>query len=131
MTQTLKKITAITVMMAAAVISTQSNANTFDAHFSYDAAAPASETLAKFDATAEKICNAEMSRAGFRATEGRFERRKCQDDLMARAVEQSKSRSLIAGFAARSVNTIYKPKRSTLALLKTKRSTVMKVASNK
>lgn len=122
---------AAVVLIMVSGIPTTGNANTFEARFNYDATAPAFVTLETFDATAQKICDNEMRRAGFRATEGRFERRKCQDDLMKRVVKHSKSRALIAGFAVRSVNTIYKPKPSTLALLKTKRRDVVKVASNK
>lgn len=132
MTRTLKTLFPAAAALAMIVaIPTAGNANTFEARFDYDSAAPASVTLEIFDAKAKEICDAEMRRAGFRPTEGRFERRKCQDDLIKRAVKQSKSRALIASFAARSVNTIYKPKPSTLALLKTKRSDVVKVASHK
>lgn len=125
------KLLMITAALITANGATAYAGDTFQASFAYDATAQTSVNLERFEATAQKICNAEMSRAGFRSTEGRFERRQCEADLLARAVKSTKSRSLIAGLAARSVDTLYTPKRSTLALLKTKRSEVVQVASNK
>lgn len=133
MTHTLK--TALGTLALITVAGTASAGDTFNASFHYDNTLSASANLEIFENTATQACRAEMSRVGFRITEGRREMQACEKQLLKSAVRRTKSRSLMASYAASTVNAVYKPKPSVAthtakAVLKNGRDTFVKLASN-
>ncbi|WP_371397094.1 hypothetical protein [Fretibacter rubidus] len=133
MTRTFK--IALTAAAFITVAGSATAGDTFTATFNYDNTISASANLENFQTTATDACREEMTRAGFRITEGRREMRQCEQELMKSAVRSTKSRALVASYAARTVNAVYKPKPSVAAqtaknLIKASRKDTVKMASN-
>jgi hypothetical protein len=133
MTRTFKTILAAAAALT--ITGSASAGDTFTATFNYDNTLSASANLEGFKQTAATACRAEMNRAGFRITEGRREMKACEKQLMKSAIRSTKSRALMASYAASTVNAVYKPKPSVAAqtaktILKNRRNTIVKVASN-
>lgn len=97
MTKLIKTI-AITTAILGAAITTAHASETFTARFDYIASQSADKNLARFEVQAKKLCDAQMKAAGFRKSEGRFERRKCRKDIMAKAVKAAQSPALTAQY---------------------------------
>lgn len=133
MTRTFK--TALTAAAFITLVGSAAAGDTFTATFNYDNTLSASANLESFQKTAATACREEMTRAGFRITEGRHEMRQCEQDLMKSAERSTKSRALVASYAAHTVNAIYKPKPSVAtqtakSLIKASRKDTVKMASN-
>lgn len=133
MTRTFKTTLATIVLITFA--GSASAGDTFNTAFHYDNTLSASANLEAFENTATKSCRAEMARAGYRITEGRREMKMCEKQLLKSAVRSTKSRALIASYAASTVNAVYKPKPSVAAqtaktVLKSRRNKIVKMASN-
>ena len=133
MTRTFKSLICAASLLL--ITGSASAGDTFTATFNYDNSISAAANLEAFQDTASSACRDEMTRAGFRITEGRREMKRCETELMKSAVRSTKSRALVASYAARTVNAVYKPKSSVAAqtaknVLKGKRAQTVKMASN-
>ena len=109
MTNFITKIAITSAIIFGASTAAQAS-DTFTVRFHYDTNISASDNLQKFEAKAENICGAQMDREGYRRTESRFQRRKCQSKLLKQAVRATKNDALTLVYAEQktqrpSVNT--------------------------
>lgn len=104
MTNFIKTIAITTTILGASVATAQAS-DTFTARFDYNASQSASTNLERFEQTAKTVCDAQMKAAGFRKSEGRFERRQCQKTVVAKAVKATKNDTLVAAYKAHKSGT--------------------------
>lgn len=88
--------------------------DSFTARFDYDASATASANLQNFEISAKNACAAQMAAEGFRPTEGRFQRRKCERRLLKKAVKAVKNDALSLVYAE---NTRKNPRSKTPSVM--------------
>ncbi|WP_371397095.1 hypothetical protein [Fretibacter rubidus] len=98
MTHFITKI-AIAAAITIGATSTAQASDTFTARFDYDATASAADNLQSFSATAKTVCADQMAAEGFRPTEGRFQRRKCERNLLKQAVKATRNDALSLVYA--------------------------------
>lgn len=93
----MKKIIITTAAALTFASTATAGEKNFQASFSYDASAPIDVTYNSFKTDAKAVCAKELIRAGYRAAESSsFQRRKCERQLVSRAVKAAQNKDLIA-----------------------------------
>jgi len=106
MTHTLTAIAAAAIISLSATSTASATDVNTQTSFSYNKSASADANYASFQRTANAACKAQLKSAGFRGTESTsWELRKCERDLITRAVKTTKNKDLIA-FHNYSVNPV-------------------------
>lgn len=104
-TRTITTRTITAALASAAFIATAGAAHAsdeFTATFNYDASATAVQNLENFQTTASMVCAEQLLAAGFRKTDSvSFKQRKCERQLVKKAVKATRSDALALVYAAK------------------------------
>lgn len=118
MTRTIKTIIAATALTLSATATAHAS-DSFTATFKYDANQSAAVNLEAFEATANRVCAQQLIEAGFRKTDSTsFLQRKCERNLVKKAVKGTHSTSLALVYVAKQRGVGKAPIQSQMAAAK-------------